>query len=146
MNSLFLVYSRWHILLLLWDTPLPARLTTMSLMLHLMDFPQQHSPPQPYWTTVVSKTCHDLFHFISVYDCFSLFLVYLSLPCPPGKSSISPMQMYLVYEVFPELSKQTTTCPSMLPETSMHGTLTLLTLHCIYEPLPEFLSRCSNTC
>lgn len=79
-------------------------------------FPQKFSPPHPYWATVVSKTCHDLFHFINIYDFFSLFLVYLSLPCPPGKASISPMRMYLVYKVFPELSKQTITHPSRLSE------------------------------
>lgn len=65
--------------LLLWDTPSSAGFTAMPLLLCHLGFPKQHSAPQPYWATLVSRTCHGLFHFIGDYDC--LFFFFFPISC-----------------------------------------------------------------
>lgn len=86
-----------------------------------------------YWATVVSRTCHALFHLTGDYNCLLLFPVYLSLPCPPWKSSISPMQTYLWSLPW---TLNANRCPLYIPrETGTRWTLTLWTLYCSHQPL-----------
>lgn len=72
--SLSLAHDSWHILTFMRHAIICWVHNNASLLHHL-GFPKQHSAPQPYWATLVSRTCHGLpFHWW-------LWLPFFSISC-----------------------------------------------------------------